>query len=282
MKRLEKLYEGKAKVIYATDDPDLFIQYFKDDATAFDGKKKGIIEDKGVINNTISSRLFAFLEEKGIATHFVEKLSDREMVVKRLEIIPVEVVMRNVAAGSLSKRMGIEEGTILKRPIVELYYKSDPLGDPMINYDHIEIFDLAERGEVKEMEEVGMEVNRLLSSFFDERGITLVDFKLEFGRHKGEVLLGDEITPDGCRLWDKETNEKMDKDRFRRDLGKIEEAYQEVARKVLSTAGGAPCSPSYPAGRGPLFFQRNIYLRLHLSPPAAPPLQPAYSDDANH
>ena len=239
MKRLEKLYEGKAKVIYATDDPDLFIQYFKDDATAFDGKKKGIIEDKGVINNTISSRLFAFLEEKGIATHFVEKLSDREMVVKRLEIIPVEVVMRNVAAGSLSKRMGIEEGTILKRPIVELYYKSDPLGDPMINYDHIEIFDLAERDEVKEMEEVGMEVNRLLSGFFDERGITLVDFKLEFGRHKGEVLLGDEITPDGCRLWDKETNEKMDKDRFRRDLGKIEEAYQEVARKVLSPAGAA-------------------------------------------
>ncbi|MFQ5587091.1 MAG: phosphoribosylaminoimidazolesuccinocarboxamide synthase, partial [Thermodesulfobacteriota bacterium] len=237
--RLEKLYEGKAKVIYGTDDPDLFVQYFKDEASAFDGKKRGVIEDKGVINNTISSRLFTFLEGRGIATHFVEKLSEREMVVKSLEIIPVEVVMRNVAAGSLSKRMGIEEGTTLKMPIVELYYKSDPLGDPMINYYHIEAFKLAERSEVEEMERVGMEVNTHLSRFFDERGITLVDFKLEFGRHKGEILLGDEITPDGCRLWDKETSEKMDKDRFRRDLGKVEESYREVARKVCSPAGGA-------------------------------------------
>jgi len=236
MKRLEKLYEGKAKVIYATDNDDLFIQYFKDEATAFDGKKKGVIEDKGIINNSISSRLFSFLEEKGIATHFVERLSDREMVVKGLEIIPVEVVLRNVVAGSLAKRMGIEEGEVLKQPIVELYYKSDPLGDPMINEYHIETFGLAEKSEVKWMQEVGLEVNRHLSGFFDDRGITLVDFKLEFGRHKGEVLLGDEITPDGCRLWDKETKEKMDKDRFRRDLGKIEEAYQEVASKVL---GGA-------------------------------------------
>ncbi|MBI3755726.1 MAG: phosphoribosylaminoimidazolesuccinocarboxamide synthase [Deltaproteobacteria bacterium] len=233
MKQLEKLYEGKAKVLYATDNPDLLIQYFKDEATAFDGKKKGIIQEKGILNNKISSRIFQYLEDKGIPTHFVERPSDREMVVKRLEIIPIEVVVRNIAAGSLAKRMGVEEGMPLKKTILEFYYKRDPLGDPMINDFHIEAFGLAQKFEVDVLKEMGLEINGYLSKFFDERGITLVDFKLEFGRHKGQILLGDEITPDGCRLWDKQTKEKMDKDRFRRDLGKIEEAYQEVCRKVL-------------------------------------------------
>ncbi len=233
MKQLEKLYEGKAKILYATDSPDLLIQYFKDEATAFDGKKKGIIQEKGILNNKISSRLFQYLEDKGIPTHFVERPSDREMVVKKLEIIPIEVVVRNIVAGSLAKRMGVEEGMSLKKTILEFYYKSDPLGDPMINDYHIEAFGLARKFEVDILKEMAVEINGHLSKFFDERGIILVDFKLEFGRHKGQILLGDEITPDGCRLWDKETKEKMDKDRFRRDLGKIEEAYQEVCRKVL-------------------------------------------------
>lgn len=233
MKRLEKLYEGKAKVIYSTDNPDMLIQYFKDEASAFNGKKKGVIRGKGIVNNKISSRLFRYLEDKGIATHFVKRLSDREMLVKRLEIIPVEVVMRNIVAGSLSKRMGIEEGAPLRMPILEYYYKSDELGDPMINHYHIEAFELAQRFELDVMDEVAMEVNKYLSEFFDERGIILVDFKLEFGRHKDQLLLGDEITPDGCRLWDKSTKEKMDKDRFRWDLGKVEETYQEVCKKVL-------------------------------------------------
>lgn len=233
MKRLEKLYEGKAKILYTTDNPDLLIQYFKDEATAFDGKKKGIIQEKGILNNKISSRLFQYLEDKGIPTHFVERPSDREMVVKKLEIIPIEVVVRNIVAGSLAKRMGVEEGMSLKKTILEFYYKSDPLGDPMINDYHIEAFGLARKFEVDILKEMAVEINGHLSKFFDERGIILVDFKLEFGRHKGQILLGDEITPDGCRLWDKETKEKMDKDRFRRDLGKIEEAYQEVCRKVL-------------------------------------------------
>lgn len=234
MKQLEKVYEGKAKVLYATDNPDLLIQYFKDEATAFDGKKKGIIQEKGILNNKISSRIFQYLEDKGIPTHFVERPSDREMVVKKMEIIPIEVVVRNIAAGSLAKRMGVEEGTPLKKTILEFYYKSDPLGDPMINDYHIEAFGLAQKFEVDVLKEMALEINGYLSKFFDERGITLVDFKLEFGRHKGQILLGDEITPDGCRLWDKQTKEKMDKDRFRRDLGKIEEAYQEVCRKVLA------------------------------------------------
>ncbi|MBI5826394.1 MAG: phosphoribosylaminoimidazolesuccinocarboxamide synthase [Deltaproteobacteria bacterium] len=233
MKRLEKIYEGKAKILYTTEDPNLLIQYFKDEATAFDGKKKGIIQDKGALNNKISSRIFRYLEDRSVKTHFVDMPSDREMLVKKLRIIPIEVVVRNVVAGSLSKRMGVEEGAPLKETIIELYYKSDPLGDPMINEYHVKAFGLAEADELRKMEVSALKVNRFLSEFFDERGIMLVDFKLEFGVHKGEILLGDEITPDGCRLWDKETREKMDKDRFRRDLGKVEEAYQEVLRKVL-------------------------------------------------
>ncbi len=233
MEKMEKIYEGKAKVLYATSDPDLLIQYFKDEATAFDGKKKGIIEHKGILNNKISSRLFRYLDERGIKSHFVEMLSDREMLVKKLKIIPIEVVVRNIAAGSLSKRLGVEEGTPLKETVLELYYKSDPLGDPMINHYHVRAFGLATAGQLAGMEETALKVNKILSEFFDERGIILVDYKLEFGVHKGTVLLGDEITPDGCRLWDKETREKMDKDRFRRDLGRVEEAYQEVLRKVM-------------------------------------------------
>ncbi len=233
MNRLEKIYEGKAKILYACEDPDLVIQYFKDEATAFDGKKKGIIHEKGVLNNRISSRIFKHLEERGIKTHFVEMLNDREMLVKKLRIIPIEVVVRNIAAGSLAKRMGVEEGASLKDTVLEFYYKSDPLGDPMINEYHVKAFNIARPEELREMEAAALKVNKFLSDFFDERGIILVDFKLEFGVHGGKLLLGDEITPDGCRLWDKTTMEKMDKDRFRRDLGKIEEAYQEVLRKVM-------------------------------------------------
>ncbi len=232
MKRLEKIYEGKAKIIYSTDDPDLLVQYFKDDASAFNGIKKGTIVDKGVVNNQISSRIFRYLEGKGIPTHFVDQPTDREMVVKKLEIIPVEVVMRNVVAGSLAKRTGLAEGTPLKRPIIEFYYKSDPLGDPMINESHIAAFGWAEPGEVEELKSLGFRPNGLRAEFFRERKIRLVDFKLEFGRHKGRILLGDEISPDGCRLWDWETGEKMDKDRFRFDLGSVEEKYRQVYRLV--------------------------------------------------
>ena len=234
MEKIEKIYEGKAKTLYTTSDPDLLVQHFKDEATAFDGKKKGTIEQKGVLNNKISTRIFKYLESKGVKTHFVEMLNDREMLVKKLRIIPVEVVVRNIVAGSLSKRLAIEEGTVLKEPVLELFYKSDPLGDPMINRCHAMVFGFATAEELDQMEATALKVNKILSAFFDERGIILVDYKLEFGVHKGEVLLGDEITPDGCRLWDKQTHEKMDKDRFRRDLGKVEEAYQEVLKKVLS------------------------------------------------
>ena len=234
MEKIEKIYEGKAKTLYTTSDPDLLVQHFKDEATAFDGKKKGTIENKGVLNNKISTRIFEYLESKGVKTHFVEMQSDREMLIKKLRIIPVEVVVRNIVAGSLSKRLGIEEGTVLKEPVLELFYKNDPLGDPMINRCHATVFGFATAGELDQMEAAALKVNRILSEFFDERGIILVDYKLEFGVHKGEVLLGDEITPDGCRLWDKQTHEKMDKDRFRRDLGKVEEAYQEVLKKVMS------------------------------------------------
>jgi len=228
MERLEKLYEGKAKILYNTSDPELMVQYFKDDASAFDGKKKGTIVDKGVMNNHMSSRIFQYLEGEGIKTHFVKNVNDREMLVKKLDIIPIEVVLRNVAAGSLCKRLGIEEGLILKKPILEFFYKSDPLGDPMINECHVDVFDWATKQEVEILKSEGNRINNLMIKFFEERHIRLVDFKLEFGRHNGEVMLGDEISPDGCRLWHLETNEKMDKDRFRFNMGNVEEKYQEV------------------------------------------------------
>jgi phosphoribosylaminoimidazole-succinocarboxamide synthase len=227
-----KIYEGKAKVLYETDNPDLLIQYFKDEATAFDAKKRGIIEQKGVYNNRISSVLFEYLRQQGVRTHFVQQLSDREMLVRRLEIIKIEVVVRNMSAGSLSKRLGLEEGRPLREPILEFFYKDDALGDPLINDDHVRLLDLATPQEIRAIRKRALLVNDLLREFLDRRDLILVDFKLEFGRHREQLLLGDEITPDGCRLWDKQTLEKMDKDRFRRDLGKVEEAYQEVYRRI--------------------------------------------------
>lgn len=232
MERGAKIYEGKAKILYETDNPDLVIQYFKDEATAFNAQKRGIIERKGVYNNRISSVLFEYLTQQGIRTHFVEQLSDREMLVKRLEIIKIEVVVRNISAGSLSKRLGLEEGRRLGEPVLEFFYKDDSLGDPMINEDHVRLLDLATPQEVRAIRKRALVVNDHLRDFLDKRNLILVDFKLEFGRHRGELLLGDEITPDGCRLWDKGTLEKMDKDRFRRDLGKVEEAYREVYRRI--------------------------------------------------
>ncbi|MCA9483369.1 MAG: phosphoribosylaminoimidazolesuccinocarboxamide synthase [Nitrospina sp.] len=228
MKRLEKIYEGKAKILYTTEDPNLIIQYFKDDATAFNGVKKGTIVDKGVVNNHISSVIYQFLEKNGIPTHFVERVSEREQLTKKLDIIPIELVVRNVVAGSLAKRMGRLEGEALKSPILEFYYKDDDLGDPMINEYHIREFGLATDDEMAVLKERGFKINDLLVGYFKERGIRLVDYKLEFGRNNGQILLGDEISPDGCRLWNIKTNEKMDKDRFRFDLGKVEETYQEV------------------------------------------------------
>lgn len=235
MEKREKLYEGKAKIIHATDDKDLIIQYFKDEATAFDGKKKGLIESKGVVNNKISEVLFKYLEDNGIPTHFVKRLSDREMLNKKLDIILVEVVARNIIAGSLSKRLGRDEGETLKNPIIEYYYKDDDLGDPMINMDHIRVLDLATDDEMTKIRDYATRINVLLTKFFSDRNIDLVDFKLEFGRHNGEILLGDEICPDTCRLWDKSTGEKMDKDRFRRDMGKVEDAYAEVLKRVCKS-----------------------------------------------
>lgn len=232
MERRARIYEGKAKILYETGDPDLLIQYFKDDATAFNAAKRGTIVGKGVMNNRISATLLAHVAEHGVPTHFVKVLSDREMLVKRLQIIKIEVVVRNIVAGSLAKRLGLPEGQALAEPVLEFFYKDDALGDPMINDYHIRMLRLASGAEMEAIVDGAFRVNELLTEYFDRRGILLVDFKLEFGRHKGEILLGDEITPDGCRLWDKATQEKMDKDRFRHDLGGVEEAYAEVLRRV--------------------------------------------------
>lgn len=232
MKKGEAFYEGKAKILYATDDPDLIIQHFKDDATAFNAQKRGTIREKGIVNNKISEVLFRLLEKEGVPTHFVERLDDREMLVRRLKIIPVEVIVRNVVAGTMAKRLGLEEGTPLSRPVLEHCYKSDPLGDPMVNESHILALGWASEAELKQIQAFAFRANEVLKEFFDLRNLILVDFKLEFGRHHGKVYLGDEICPDTCRLWEKGTLEKLDKDRFRRDLGKVEDAYQEVCRRV--------------------------------------------------
>lgn len=232
MEKRELVYEGKAKKVFKTDDPDLYIQYFKDDATAFNAQKKGSIFNKGVVNNAISCRLFKLLEEDGILTHFVEKLSDREMLVKAVKIFQIEVVTRNIYAGSLSKRLGVEEGRRLDEPVVELYYKDDDLGDPLINRSHIKALALASGEEVEKLEEQSIRVNAILKDFLVKRDIDLVDMKLEFGVHKGTILLADEISPDTCRFWDTKTKKKLDKDRFRRDLGEIEEAYLEVSNRI--------------------------------------------------
>lgn len=232
MERREFMYEGKAKKIYTTADPDLVIVEFKDDATAFDGLKKGQITNKGMLNNKISSFFFKMLEGKGISSHFVRELSDHEMLVKKLQILKVEVVSRNIAAGSLAKRLGLEEGTPMSRPVLEFYYKDDALGDPMINEYHIYAMEFATPEQVEKIKKMSLIVNEVLVKFFLEHGLKLIDFKLEFGVYKGEVILADEISPDTCRLWDAVTNEKMDKDRFRRDLGGVEETYQAVLSRI--------------------------------------------------
>jgi phosphoribosylaminoimidazole-succinocarboxamide synthase len=232
VKVLEQLYEGKAKKVYKTDDPKIFKVHYKDDATAFNGLKKGQILEKGQYNNQISAIFFELLTKKGVPNHFVSLDGERGMLVKSLEIILVEVVVRNIVAGSLAKRIGKPEGTKLPFPILEFYYKDDELGDPMINNYHIKALELAAEDEMKKIEEIALKVNEIMLEHLTPLGIELVDFKLEFGRHDGEVLLGDEISPDTCRFWDTATQEKLDKDRFRRDLGKVEEAYQEVLRRL--------------------------------------------------
>lgn len=234
MQKLQKIYEGKAKILYATDDPNLVIQYFKDDATAFDAAKRGTIPEKGIVNNQISSRIFEYLEENNIPTHFVKKLNDREMLVKKVEILPIEVTVRNIVAGGMSKLLGLEEGLKLDDPVLEYHYKNDALHDPLINDYHIYSLKIAAQNELDAVKESSFKINSLLIKFFGERDLDLVDFKLEFGRHKDKILLADEISPDTCRLWEKKTGKKLDKDRFRRDLGGVEEAYQEVLKRVLS------------------------------------------------
>lgn len=226
------IYEGKAKKLFTTGHPDEVLQYFKDDATAFNAQKRGTIVEKGIINNKVSERLFRLLEQNGVATHFVERKSDREMLTKKVTIVPVEVVVRNVIAGSLAKRLGLKEGEAIQPPIVEWYYKNDALGDPLIADEHVRLLKLATPEQMAEIKELALKVNSVLQPFFAERRMVLVDFKLEFGVHNGRLILADEISPDTCRFWDQATRESMDKDRFRKDLGKIEEAYQEVLKRV--------------------------------------------------
>lgn len=232
MNKLEMLYEGKAKKVYKTDQDDLYIVEYKDDATAFNGLKKGSIHDKGVVNNKISSVLFKLMEDNGIPTHFEKYLSDREQLVKAVTIVPLEVIIRNQSAGSFSKRYGVEEGIVFEKPVLEFSYKDDALGDPLLNDSHAIALKLATEAEIETIKGYAYKVNEVLTDFFKQRDLILIDFKLEFGKYKGEIILADEISPDTCRLWDLKTNEKMDKDRFRRDLGNVEETYQEVLKRV--------------------------------------------------
>ena len=235
MKTGEKLYEGKAKILYATDDAQQVIQYFKDDATAFNAQKRGTIGEKGVVNNKIAAHIFEMLEGLGIKTHFIKLLSDREMLVRKVTILPLEVTMRNIVAGGMAKLLGLEEGIRLKDPVFEYHYKRDDLGDPLITEYHIRALGIATDGDLAFIERQSFAINRILSAFFAERGLELVDFKLEFGKDQGgRILLADEISPDTCRLWEVGTGRKLDKDRFRRDLGDVESAYQEVLRRVLA------------------------------------------------
>ena len=230
----QKLYEGKAKIVYSTNRPGLVIQYFKDDATAFNALKKGTIVGKGVVNNRMSGVLFERLARARVPTHYVATLSEREMLCRRLDIIKIETIARNVVAGSLAKRTGLNEGTPIRKPIIELYYKSDPLGDPMLNEDHVGMLRLATPAELAWMKRMALRINDVLRPFLLKKGLVLVDFKLEFGRSGRRLYLGDEISPDTCRLWDATTRERLDKDRFRRDLGGVEEAYQEVYRRLVT------------------------------------------------
>ncbi len=233
MKKMEQIYEGKAKKVFATDDPGIVIVDYKDDATAFNGLKKGTIAGKGVVNNKVSNHFFRLLESHGIPTHYVEQLSDRETAVRRVQILPVEVIVRNRAAGSFSKRMGVEEGTTLACPILEYSYKNDELGDPFINSYYIRALNIATDEEMEQVKTLSFRINDILSAYLDGLGIELIDFKLEFGRFEGKVILADEISPDTCRFWDKATGKKLDKDRFRRDLGEVEEAYREIIRRLM-------------------------------------------------
>ena len=234
MQKKEQLYEGKAKKVFATDDPNLYIVDYKDDATAFNGQKKGQIAGKGVINNVMSNHMFQLLEQQGVPTHFVEQLSDRETLVKKVSIVPLEVIIRNISAGSFAKRYGVREGIVFKAPTIEFYYKNDDLGDPLINDYHALALELATQEEIDEIKAMAFKVNEVMKEYFDHLNVTLVDFKLEFGKTPdGKIILADEISPDTCRLWDKTTGEKLDKDRFRRDLGGVEEAYQEIMRRVM-------------------------------------------------
>lgn len=232
MEKKDFLYEGKAKKIFSTEDPDLLIVEYKDDATAFDGQKKASLESKGILNNQISALFFELLQEAGVQSHYVRMLGERELLVKRLQIVPVEVVVRNIVAGSLVSRIGLDEGTVLPRTVLEFYLKNDKLHDPMINRMHIYALDLATPEEMNKLEELSLKVNEILQDHLKKVNIVLVDLKLEFGRFGKEIMLGDEISPDTCRFWDASSGEKLDKDRFRRDLGGITEAYQEVLRRL--------------------------------------------------
>ncbi|TCS79738.1 phosphoribosylaminoimidazolesuccinocarboxamide synthase [Pectinatus cerevisiiphilus] len=228
----KKLYEGKAKTVYTTDNPDELLVYYKDDATAGNGAKKGTIVGKGVLNNKISAFFFDMLAKQGIEHHYINMPSDREMIVKKLDIIPLEVVLRNVAAGSLAKRLGLKEGTKMSTPILEYYYKCDELNDPMVNKFHIKAMNWATEDELAQIEKAGLKINSIMTDYLKTKNIDLIDFKLEFGRYHGKVLLGDEISPDNCRFWDSTTHEKLDKDRFRRDLGHVEDAYKEILHRL--------------------------------------------------
>lgn len=232
MEKKEMLYEGKAKQIFSTDKADEVVVYYKDDATAFNGEKKGQIEDKGVLNNAITTALFTMLNEKGIKTHFIEKLSEREQLCKKVEIVPLEVIVRNVAAGSMAKRLGLEEGYELKTTVMEICYKDDSLGDPLINDYHAVGIGATTFEELKVIYDMTAKINEILKEFFLAQNIKLIDFKLEFGRYNGEILLADEISPDTCRFWDATTNEKLDKDRFRRNLGNVKDAYVEILNRI--------------------------------------------------
>ena len=240
MKKLEQVYEGKAKKVFKTDDENLFIVDYKDDATAFNGLKKGTIAGKGEINNRVTNHLMKLLEKNGVPTHFVEELSPRETAVKRVSIVPLEVIVRNIAAGSLAKRLGLAEGTKMKKTVLEYCYKNDDLGDPMINDYHVYAMGLATKEELEKIAAYSFKINEIMTAFFQEIGVDLIDFKLEYGiTNDGTLVLADEISPDTCRFWDAKTGEKLDKDRFRRDLGGVEEAYQEMMKRLLAhNAGG--------------------------------------------
>ena len=234
MEKKEQLYEGKAKKVFATDDANLVIVDYKDDATAFNGEKKGTITGKGVINNVMSNHMFQLLEQQGVPTHFVEQLSERETLVKKVYIVPLEVIIRNISAGSFAKRFGVEEGIVFDEPTIEFSYKNDELGDPLMNAYHAIALKAATREEIETIRAMAFKVNEVMKQYFDTLNVILVDFKLEFGKTAdGKIVLADEISPDTCRLWDKTTKEKLDKDRFRRDMGGVEEAYQEIMKRVM-------------------------------------------------